>query len=86
VGGDARNNSRVPAYHRLDLGATLKGRPHPGRRWQGSWTFSIYNVYARRNAYGIFFRQNEDRPRETEAVRLAVFGSLIPSATYNFTF
>lgn len=86
VGNDARNNSRVPAYHRLDLGATLKGRPHPERRWQGSWTFSIYNAYARRNAYGIFFRQNEDIPTQTEAVRLAVFGSLIPSATYNFTF
>jgi hypothetical protein len=86
VGNDARNNSRVPAYHRLDLGATLKNRPHPERRWQGSWTFSIYNAYARRNAYGIFFRQNEDVPTQTEAVRLAVFGSLIPSATYNFTF
>jgi len=86
VGDDARNNFRVPAYHRLDLGATLKGKPHPERRWQGSWTFSIYNVYARRNAYGMYFRQKEDNPTQTEAVRLAVFGTILPSVTYNFTF
>ncbi|WP_082115810.1 TonB-dependent receptor [Hymenobacter terrenus] len=86
VNGDVRNNYRVPAYHRLDVAATLKGKPHPERRWQGSWVFSIYNLYARRNAYGIFFRQNEDNPTQTEAVRLSIFGSLLPSATYNFTF
>jgi hypothetical protein len=86
VGDDARNNYRVPAYHRLDLGATLKDKPHPERRWEGSWTFSIYNVYSRRNTYGSYFRQNEDNPAKTEAVRLSVFGSMLPSATYNFTF
>jgi hypothetical protein len=86
VGDDARNNFRTPAYHRLDLGATLKGKPHPERRWQGSWTFSIYNVYGRRNAYGLYVRQKEDSPAQTEAVRMAVIGSVVPSATYNFSF
>ena len=86
VTGDVRNNYRVPAYHRLDLGATLKNKPREGRRWDGSWTFSIYNVYARRNAYSLFFRQNADAPAQTEAVRLSIFGTLLPSATYNFSF
>ncbi|RAK64175.1 TonB-dependent receptor [Hymenobacter edaphi] len=86
VSGDARNNYRVPAYHRLDLGATLKNRPRPDRRWQSEWVFSVYNAYSRRNPYGIYFRQNEDNPRKTEAVRLAVFGSVIPSVSYNFNF
>ncbi|KAA9331589.1 TonB-dependent receptor [Hymenobacter busanensis] len=86
VGGDARNNYRVPAYHRLDLGATLKNRPRPDSRWQSEWVFSVYNVYNRRNPYGIYFRQNEDNPRQTEAVRLSVFGSVIPSVSYNFNF
>ena len=86
VNGDVRNNYRVPAYHRLDLAATLKGKPHPERRWQGSWTFSLYNVYGRRNAFGLYFRQNEDQPTQTEAVRLSIFGTVLPSATYNFTF
>ncbi|WP_078063210.1 TonB-dependent receptor [Solirubrum puertoriconensis] len=86
VSGDARNNYRVPAYHRLDLGATLKNRTVEGRRWQSEWVFSVYNVYSRRNAYGIYFRQNEDDPRKTEAVRLSVFGSMLPSVSYNFNF
>ncbi len=86
VNGDVRNNFRVPAYHRLDLAATLKQKPHPNRRWEGSWTFSLYNAYGRRNAYGIYFRQNADNPAQTEAVRLSIFGTVLPSATYNFTF
>jgi hypothetical protein len=86
VSGDARNNFRVPAYHRLDLGATLKNRQRPDRRWQSEWVFSVYNAYSRRNAYGIYFRQNNDNPTKTEAVRLSVFGSVLPSVSYNFNF
>ena len=86
VNGDVRNNFRVPAYHRLDLAATLKNRVREGRRWQGSWTFGVYNAYGRRNAFGVYFRQNADNPAQTEAVRLAIFGTVLPSATYNFTF
>jgi len=86
VNGDVRNNFRVPAYHRLDLAATREGKTEPGRRWHSSWTFSVYNAYARRNAYSIYFRQNEDNPLKTEAVRLSVFGSVLPSVSYNFNF
>ncbi|TGE26230.1 TonB-dependent receptor [Hymenobacter metallicola] len=86
VNGDVRNNYRVPAYHRLDLAATREGKVDPAKRWHSSWTFSVYNAYARRNAYSIYFRQNEDNPAKTEAVRLAVFGSVLPSVSYNFNF
>jgi hypothetical protein len=54
--------------------------------WESSWTFSVYNAYARRNPYSIFFRQNEDNPAQTEAVRLSIFGSIIPGVTYNLKF
>jgi hypothetical protein len=83
---NARNNFRVPAYHRLDLSATLDGKKKPGRKYESSWTFSLYNLYSRRNAFSVYFRQNEDNPQKTEAVRLSVFGSVIPSVTYNFKF
>lgn len=86
VTGDVRNNYHLPAYHRLDLAATLQNRHRPGARFTSSWVFSIYNVYARRNAYSIFFRQNQDDPTRTEAVRLSILGTLLPSATYNFNF
>ncbi|WP_375437314.1 TonB-dependent receptor domain-containing protein [uncultured Hymenobacter sp.] len=86
VNGDVRNNYRVPAYHRLDLSATLQQRRNEARRWQGEWVFSLYNAYGRRNAYSIYLRQNEDNARQTEAVRLSVFGTVLPSVTYNFKF
>ncbi len=82
---DARNNYRVPAYHRLDLSATWD-RSKPDKKWAGSWVFSIYNVYSRDNAFSVFFRQNKDNPTKTEAVRLAIFGAMIPAVTYNFKF
>ncbi len=91
ISSGQRNNLRIPAYHRLDLSATLAGKKKEGKRWYGEWVFSIYNVYNRRNPFSIFFRQGNIRPTDgspvqTEAVRLSVIGSLIPSVTYNFKF
>ncbi len=88
---NSRNNVRIPAYHRLDLSATLKGKDKPNKRWKGDWVLSIYNVYSRRNAFSIYFRQSyEDRapdvPLQTEAIRLSVIGNFIPSISYNFSF
>jgi hypothetical protein len=82
----SRNNFRVPAYHRLDLAATLQGKKNETRRWKGEWVFSVYNAYARRNPFTIFFRQNPDDATKTEAVRLSIFGTFLPSVTYNFRF
>ncbi|NML19892.1 TonB-dependent receptor [Pseudoflavitalea sp. G-6-1-2] len=79
-----RNNFRLPAYHRLDIAATMKGRQ--GKRMKQEWVFGIYNVYARQNAYTIYFRQNEDDAAKREAVRLSILGSIIPSITWNFKF
>ncbi len=84
-----RNNYRVPAYHRLDLSLTLQSKKNETRRWQGEWVFSVYNVYSRRNAFTVYFRQNDERDditTQTEAVRLSILGSILPSVTYNFTF
>ena len=82
----ARNNSRIPAYHRLDLAATLKSKRKLFGSGDGEWVFSVYNVYNRRNPFSVYTRVNEDTPLKTEAVRYAVIGSLIPAITYNFKF
>ncbi len=84
VGG--RNNYRIPAYHRLDLAATLQGRKRAGKRKDDNWVFSVYNVYARKNPFSVFFQPNADNPRLTQAVRYSVFATVIPSITYNFKF
>lgn len=81
---EKRNNYRLKPFHRLDLSVTLKGKQL--KRWKGEWVFSLYNVYARRNAYTVYFRQNEDDPNKKEAVRLSIIGSIIPGITYNFKF
>ncbi len=78
-----RNGYRMPDYHRLDLGATciLKQK----KRFSSELTISLYNAYGRENAYTIDFRDNEDDPGKTEAVRYALF-KYIPSVSYNFKF
>jgi CarboxypepD_reg-like domain/TonB dependent receptor/TonB-dependent Receptor Plug Domain len=83
---NARYNSRIPSYHRLDLSATKKNKKKLFKKGETEWVFSIYNVYNRRNPFSVFTRQNETDPRITEAVRYAVFGSVIPAVTYNFKF
>ncbi|MCE6988905.1 carboxypeptidase-like regulatory domain-containing protein [Dyadobacter sp. CY323] len=82
----ARNNNRIPAYHRLDLAATLKAKRKLFKTGEGEWVFSVYNVYNRRNPFSVYTRANEDTPLKTEAVRYAVIGNFIPAITYNFKF
>jgi hypothetical protein len=79
-----RNQDNLPAYHRIDVSATLNPTKNKGRKWQGEWVFSVYNLYGRKNAASINFRQNQDSGLN-EAVRLSIFG-IVPSVTYNFKF
>tara|TARA_R110000851_G_scaffold333543_1_gene515655 strand:+ start:8480 stop:10846 length:2367 start_codon:yes stop_codon:yes gene_type:complete len=81
---EARNSSRLSAFHRMDLSATWTPKPESTKRWKGEWVFSIYNVYNRKNAASVSFRENTDTGLN-EAVRLSIFG-IIPSVTYNFKF
>ena len=78
-----RNGYRFPDYHRLDLGVTLLGKQH--KTFESSWNFSVFNAYARQNAYSITFRENKDNRSITEAVQTSLF-SIIPAVTYNFKF
>ena len=78
-----RNANRMPAYHRLDLGATWIRKKTD--KFESSWNFSLYNAYGRENAYIITFRDNKSDPSKTEAVQTTLF-KMIPSVTYNFKF
>ncbi|WP_438989690.1 TonB-dependent receptor [Polaribacter sp.] len=79
-----RNADRLPAYHRLDISATLTPKKNKNRKWQGEWVFGIYNLYGRQNAASLAFRQNQETFRN-EAVQTSIFG-IVPSITYNFNF
>jgi hypothetical protein len=81
-----RNSNRIPDYHRMDMSVTYNYKKNEHRKYKQSLNLSLYNVYARRNAYSVTFRQNSDNPNVSEAVRLSIIGTVIPSLTYNFTF
>ncbi len=81
-----RNQERIPDYHRLDFSMNFDENPEKAktRRFHSSWVFAVYNVYARKNAYSVFYRFD---PRQREdAFKLAIFGSAFPSLTWNFRF
>ncbi|MGX7668698.1 TonB-dependent receptor [Flavobacterium pedocola] len=79
-----RNANSLPLYHHLDVSATLVPKPDSTKRWKSEWVFSIYNLYGRKNAASISFRENPDTGNN-EAIRLSIFG-LVPSVSYNFKF
>ncbi len=75
-----RNGYRMPDYHRMDVGLTWYMKE--SKRFKHNLNFSIYNLYARENAYTISFEDNS-QTGETEAIQTALF-KIIPSITYNF--
>ncbi len=81
-----RNTFRMADYHRMDIGLVWKFKPKWG---ESDLTFSIYNLYNRRNAFFIFFEQkNNDTTKLPEgfiAKQVSLF-PIIPSITYNFKF
>ena len=87
---EKRNDLRMPAYHRMDVAAVWKFAP----KWGSSdLTFSVYNVYNRRNPFSIYMdvetpdrNANELRlPKGASIMQISLF-PIIPSVTYNFKF
>ena len=78
-----RNSDRFPPYHRLDIGATfvLKKR----KMWEHDLNISVYNVYARENAYQISFTASDIFTGQSTSQQLSLF-RIVPSVTYNFKF
>jgi hypothetical protein len=97
----AKNESRMVNSHRLDLSATYSKGDTPDenldtqdgekikrKKFKSSWTFAIYNAYARQNPYFIYldpFGQPGDENFEIVAKQVSLF-SIIPSITWNFNF
>ena len=82
------NQYRLPAYHRIDLSATLTPVQKPGRKFHQSWVFSLYNTYSRLNPYFIYFNQEGspyDGSLKIEARKVSLF-PIIPAVTWNFKF
>lgn len=90
-----RNNYRLTDYHRLDIAFRLDGKTvnkkGVARKNRDYWVFSFYNVYARRNAFLVDFKQTDSRFAAnevimTQALRTSILGSIVPGISYNFQF
>lgn len=81
-----RNSFRMQPFHRLDLAATLEGRQRSNLK--SSWTFSVYNVYGRRNPF-LYYVDSEGEPYrgniELQAKKVSVIPFPLPSVTWNFS-
>ena len=96
-----RNSTRMPAYHRLDVGATLYSKeykivtdPATGenlkkkKRFRSNWAFSVYNVYNRANPFFLYVDNDGDflEGNFEISVKQVTLFPIIPSVTWNFEF
>ncbi|WKN41924.1 TonB-dependent receptor [Tunicatimonas pelagia] len=98
-GEGERNAFRMPDYHRFDVSVVLENKNNEERRWKSNWSFSVYNVYGRKNPFVITFEDvynddvsfdpgADDEPITTQrpgSIKTYLF-RFIPSITYNFKF
>lgn len=83
----------LPAYHRLDLGLVWHLFPLSKKRLKSNITFSVYNVYDRRNPFFMYIdavypgggsgANNTQLPEKFQAKIVSLF-PVIPSITWNF--
>ena len=79
----SRNESRYPAYHRMDLSLTWQLPDRRWKRWDSELNVSVYNVYAHHNTWAVTFAQDGEGGVKTE--RMYLF-SAVPSISYQFKF
>ena len=79
----SRNESRYPAYHRMDLSLTWQLPDRRWKRWDSELNISVYNVYAHHNTWAVTFDQDGEGGVKTE--RMYLF-STVPSISYQFKF
>ena len=82
-----RNSYRMDPYHRMDIALTLKNKET--KKYESSWTLSIYNIYNRQNPYFIYFEADGllggEEDVEIKAQQVSLF-PIIPSISWNFNF
>jgi hypothetical protein len=79
-----RNEYRIPDYHRLDLALIIEGSHKRKKIFDGTWAFSVYNVYGRKNPFTIFFKEAANGT--LIPYQLAIIGTALPSISYSIKF
>lgn len=80
---NTRNNFRLPANHRLDLGANFH-KKH--KRGVSTWSIDVYNAYCRMNTLGAMAYYTIKDGKRQAYVSYSWLLPIVPSFTYTFTF
>ncbi len=78
-----RNQYRIPDYFRTDFALNIEGNHKIKKLAHSSWTIAVYNLTGRQNAYSVYFVSQNGT---VNGYKLSIFGSQIPTITYNFKF
>ena len=77
------NQYRLSDYFRADLSVTYSDNLKKNKAVYSSLTFSLYNLTSRKNAYSVYYKSEGG---QYHAYQLSVFGTIIPTLTYNINF
>lgn len=75
------NNSRMPAYHRIDISFTRRGSFFG--LGNAEWQFKIINLYSHRNTWFYNFDLNKQPSKQRTEVRLL---PILPNISYSLNF
>lgn len=82
-----RNNYRMPAYHRMDVGFNFHKQKKHGIR---TWNVSFYNAYSRQNPYFLYFESTSDfdytQTNKTRRLKQLSLFPILPSISYSYKF
>jgi hypothetical protein len=78
-----RNEYRIPDYFRTDVSVNVDGNHKVKQVTHNSWTFGVYNLFGRKNAYSVYYVSQNGT---TQGYKLSIFGNAIPFITYNIRF
>ncbi len=78
-----RNEYRVPDYFRVDLALNIEGNHKVHKPFHSSWTVGVYNLTGRQNPYSVYYKSQNGT---INGYQLSIFGTPIPTVTYNVRF
>ncbi len=78
-----RNAYRIPDYFRTDFSMNIEGNHKVHQKTHNSWTFGLYNVFARKNPYSVYYTSENG---VINGYKLSIFGTILPFVNYNIRF
>ena len=78
-----RNKYRIPDFFRMDLSFNIEYGHRITKLTHSYLTFGVYNLTGRKNAYSVYFVEEEG---QIKGYKLSVFGVQVPYVSYNIKF